>query len=185
MLLFNLRRKKTDSEKTKKETPEEKADNILFVPTLAEKENEAGEIPEVLDLIKAELLKKAIAHELPNLPEDEIIDISGLNNIEELPEEITHLEEVNKHGIPVKTKIKKRTFKKKKGDKLEITKVKTTETEGESPKTVVTVDEKDKDDTEYQQVGVPLSELPEDIEVIDITTTDKVPKKSYKKENIT
>ncbi|XP_064211748.1 titin-like [Tribolium castaneum] len=176
-----LKPKKKKVKKVQKPQKEEPEEKILFVPTLAEKEDEEPvEVEEVLDMIRTELLKKAIAHELPELPEGEIIDIPEFAATE-LPEEIVQVEEINNNGIPVKKVIKKRTIKKKKGDKLEITKIQTTEKEGEKPETIVTTEEVDKDDENYQQPGVPITELPEDVEVIEISTSDKTPKKKVTK----
>jgi titin len=171
--------KKKKVKKVKKPKEEEPKEKILFVPTLAEKEEEPE--GDVLDMIKTELIKKALAHQLPELPEGEIIEVPEFSTLEELPEEVIQVEEVDKKGIPVQKTVKKRTIKKKKGDKLEITKILTTETEGEKPEIVVTTEEVDKDDETYQEPGVSITELPEDVEVIEISTTDKVPKKKITK----
>jgi titin len=171
--------KKKKVKKVKKPKEEEPKEKILFVPTLAEKKEEPE--GDVLDMIKSELIKKALAHQLPELPEGEIIEVPEFSTLEELPEEVIQVEEVDKKGIPVQKTVKKRTIKKKKGDKLEITKILTTETEGEKPEIVVTTEEVDKDDETYQEPGVSITELPEDVEVIEISTTDKVPKKKITK----
>ncbi|CAH1371907.1 unnamed protein product, partial [Tenebrio molitor] len=173
--------KKKKVKKVKKPKEEEPKEKILFVPTLAEKKEEPE--GDVLDMIKSELIKKALAHQLPELPEGEIIEVPEFSTLEELPEEVIQVEEVDKKGIPVQKTVKKRTIKKKKGDKLEITKILTTETEGEKPEIVVTTEEVDKDDETYQEQepGVSITELPEDVEVIEISTTDKVPKKKITK----
>lgn len=81
--------------------------------------------------------------------------------IEELPEHIQVIETQTLEGPKKKTIVKKRTIKKKKGNKEEITEILTKQEEGQVPETVVTVSEIEAQPEEAIETLEPFEEKPE------------------------
>lgn len=103
-------------------------------------------------------------------PCEEVLD-TAKEVFEELPEHVQIIETKTKDGTK-KTVVKKRTFKKRKGDKEEITEILTKQEEGEEPKTLMIVSED-------------LSSLPEEMQTEPLQPFETKPKKArFKKQSI-
>ncbi|KAG5897348.1 hypothetical protein JTB14_030233 [Gonioctena quinquepunctata] len=151
--------------------PDEEA--ILFIPTLAENQNITDE--DVLSLLKIEMIKKVLAHPLPELPREMNIPLGKCVVVFELPEKTDTI--LSSDGN--KQKVTIRTLKKRKGDKDEILQIITYEKEGEKPVRQLLSDETRIISTESPIAA--LIELPEDLDVIEISTTGKTPVKKITK----
>lgn len=92
----------------------------------------------VLELIQLEVLEKTLSHSAPDVIQAEEVNVP--EQIIELPEHIQIIE-TEESGIPQKTVIKKRTLKKIKGNKAEVTEICSIEKEGEKPETTVEIKE--------------------------------------------
>lgn len=121
-----------------------------------------------------------------DLPLEEILDVEPLEvhkekpheseTVEELPEHIQVIETKSLEGPKKKTIIKKRTIKKKKGDKEEITEIMTKQEEGEAPETVVTVTEVE----ENPDMVIEAEDKPEEESIVDVVPADE--QKEFKPE---
>lgn len=105
-----------------------------------------------------------------DLPLEEITEIveplklkkhKAQETLEELPEHIQVFETQSLEGPKKKTIVKKRTIKKKKGDKEEITEILTKQVEGEIPETVVIVSEIEAQPEEVTETLEKFEEKPE------------------------
>lgn len=105
-----------------------------------------------------------------DLPLEEITEIveplklkkfKAQETLEELPEHIQVFETQSLEGPKKKTIVKKRTIKKKKGDKEEITEILTKQVEGEIPETVVIVSEIEAQPDEVTETLKKFEEKPE------------------------
>ncbi|KAK9730488.1 hypothetical protein QE152_g15166 [Popillia japonica] len=134
---------------------------------------EEGKQPETTVTVKEELIpEEEVSFFKPVTPEEPAL-------IEELPEEVTVTEVVTKEGKPKKTVHKKRVLKKKVGDKEETTEIVTVEEEGKKPETTVTVKEEIVPEEKLKKLpkrkpkeAVVVEELPEEIQVTQVTSTD-------------
>nr|CAH7752793.1 unnamed protein product [Callosobruchus chinensis] len=109
---------------------------------------------------------------------DEIEYPKPTYSIIELPEEIKEEETVTRWGAKKKKITKKRVIKKQQGDKQEKTEIVTVEEEGKQPEVTVTVQEILKpEEIEYQMPIYAVVELPEEVQVEEITTPEGRKKK--------
>ncbi|KAJ8952456.1 hypothetical protein NQ314_007532 [Rhamnusium bicolor] len=177
-------------------------DNILFVPTLAEKKPSESE--DIIDLVKKELLKKALSQPVLDIAQDEENEMKKITKkatkkkkdlpietpyIEELPEQIQIIEKETVDGKPQKTVIKKRVIKKRTGDKEEITKIVTTEEDGKKSQSVVTIEETELPDEKLHSLPdmspseTIIEELPEEVNISEVLTQEG-PKKTIIKKRV-
>ncbi|KAG5897347.1 hypothetical protein JTB14_030232 [Gonioctena quinquepunctata] len=172
-----VQKKVTGKKKPKRKEPKQDEpklitdDNILFVPTLAEKKPNSEDI---IDLVQIELLKKALALPTPATGGEEIEEFLP-QYAEELPEYVQIIESQTKDGKPQEIVVKKRVIKKRKGRKEEVTEIRTVEKQGEKPEISVSVEEFDlKDDDIPEEISTVtiVEEVPEQIEIIEKTTEE-------------
>ncbi|KAJ8954885.1 hypothetical protein NQ318_016822 [Aromia moschata] len=172
--LPEIEKQRKPRKKTKKATaePEEK---ILFVPTLAQ-EKELPTEEEVLKLLKLEIIRKILSHPLAELPIEFDFPLEQCAILHEMPETIDTVD------LPdgTKTTVKKRAIKKDKGSKDEIITIFIPGKTDVNQLPTVTIEEYRKPTEEVYPL-VPIIELPEDIEVIEISTTEETPKKKITK----
>ncbi|CAG9840241.1 unnamed protein product, partial [Diabrotica balteata] len=164
--------KKPKTTVTIEETPKEK---ILFVPTLHEAKSDFTD-EEILNILKIELIKKHLAHPLPQLPLQLNVSLGTCAVVYEYPEEIVT------RVLPTGEKevIRKRPLKKIKGRKQEVIEISTHNIDEEKPETAVEIREGPKTEELHHPVAA-LIELPEDVSVIEITTKGKKPSKKITK----
>ncbi|KAL3275188.1 hypothetical protein HHI36_019957, partial [Cryptolaemus montrouzieri] len=164
-------KKKIKKSKIEKLVAETEEGPILFVPTLANKE-EPSNTNEVVKLIEVEILKKALSHNLPEVIQNEeineiiITQIDAESPKEILPEEIETAKAGRKHK-----KITKKITKNL-DDKQEKTTVITVQEEGKEPETSVVIDEIDTpkivEEITRDKIENEISEeFPEVVETID------------------
>ncbi|KAJ8952457.1 hypothetical protein NQ314_007533 [Rhamnusium bicolor] len=171
-----------ETEKSKKRKPKkvdkkeiDEPEKILFVPTLAQ-EKDISTPEDVMKLLKMEIIRMIISHPLPEIPAEFDFPLEQCCILQELPEKVEIIDLPTGH----KQIIRKRTIKKDKGNKDEIINIFRSEKPDEEPNSYVTIEEFTKPTEEVYPV-VSVLELPEDIEVIEISTSDKIPKKKITK----
>ncbi|KAJ8954887.1 hypothetical protein NQ318_016824 [Aromia moschata] len=139
---------------------------------------EEGKKPETtVTISEVEIPKESV-----EMPEETV-------TVEELPEEISVIEEF-KEGGPRKTTIKKKIIRKRTGSKQEATEILTVEEEGKKPLTTVTVEEIELPEEYITELptkpigAMVVEELPEEINVIETKTEEGKPTKKIVKKRL-
>lgn len=107
---------------------------------------------------------------------------SEFEEVEELPEQITVLENITEDGLTSRKIIKKRIIKKKKGPNQEITEIQTVEEDGKDIKIFVTTNEIAESD--ITNTSDEVVELPEQITIHEKLSADGVPQTMLIKKRI-
>ncbi|ENN77568.1 hypothetical protein YQE_05864, partial [Dendroctonus ponderosae] len=150
-------------------------DAYLFVPLL-EQQKDLPTTPEIFELLKMEVIRILLAHPLPQFPE--LTDMpTGYRVLVEYPEE---KEEIDL-GDGRKGTIRKRKIKKRIGDTDEVITISIKEKPDEEPTIKGNIQEENASEIEDMSEMVPVIEIPEETEVVDMTTSDDIPKKKITK----
>lgn len=121
---------------TKKRVIKKKSGRKESVTEIITKQIEGYEPITTVEVTEVDLPFEEVTEELKPIEQEEVLE-----TIEELPEHIQVIETRTDQGKFEKTIVKKRTIKKKKGKKEEITEVLTKQEEGKVPETLVTFSE--------------------------------------------